>query len=267
MQDLSHYQGIAQFGPAYRFMFENDAHAPGSVDRVLAERMIRLCAETAGCLYEEYTPTKVEYAPGSRPELEELLAEVLAGCGDEERVAAIARFCAALGENADDDLNTMRLGGTEEEIIRRGSDWCTDVARVGCILCQLVGIPSRLVMLADTAQAYSGHVIIEGYRDGVWGAVDVTTNVLYLHPDGSPATTWELTNDPALVTSHRRARETPYTTPGQFRAAAIAHYFVEDARKYDYTVTSPNDYYRSILKESRRGWPEGLHWLHGEDEV
>ena len=34
---------------------------------------------------------------------------------------------------------------------------------------------------------------------------------------------------------------------------------------YDYAVSPINDYYRSILEMSGRGWPGGLRWLHGED--
>ena len=51
MFDVSAYRGIAQFGKAYQTMLENDAHAPGSVDRALAEEMVRLCPETAEYLY------------------------------------------------------------------------------------------------------------------------------------------------------------------------------------------------------------------------
>ncbi|MBI3973567.1 MAG: hypothetical protein HY332_20020 [Chloroflexi bacterium] len=45
--DLAPYTGIGQFGAVYRYMLAHDAHAPGSVDRVVAERMVRLCPETA----------------------------------------------------------------------------------------------------------------------------------------------------------------------------------------------------------------------------
>ena len=67
--DLSPDQGLSQFGPAYRIMLERDAHAQGSVDRVLMERMVRLCPETSAYLYAAYTPTDVRYQEGSRPEL------------------------------------------------------------------------------------------------------------------------------------------------------------------------------------------------------
>jgi hypothetical protein len=157
------------------------------------------------------------------------------------------------------------LGGTEMQIIRRGSDWCTDVARVACALCQASGMPARLVALADTQAAYSGHTIIEAFRDGAWGALDALSNVIYRHADGRPVTTWQLMCDPALIEAHARPPIPPFTTAAQFRAAAIANYFLWQAGRYDYTVSPANEYYRSILAMSASGWPGGLRWLHGED--
>lgn len=237
--DLSRYTGIGQFGPAYETMLRRDAHAPGSVDRVLLERMVRLCRETVGYLYAQHTPTGLAYAAGSSPALEAHAADAVgdSGCED-ERVAGIARFCSRLGQRAPQDLDCMVLGGTEEEIIRRGSDWCTDVARAACALYQVAGHPCRLVFLADTENAYSGHVIVEVCRSGLWGAVDSSTVVVYRRADGMPATTWNLMNDRDLVESHGPAA---YTSPGQFRAAAVSNYFVWERGAYDYAVSGASD--------------------------
>jgi hypothetical protein len=82
---LAAYRGPGQFGPAYRVLFERDAHAPRTVDRVLLERMVRLCPATVRSLYGQggraYTPTMVRYVRGSRPALEATLARVTAGGG------------------------------------------------------------------------------------------------------------------------------------------------------------------------------------------
>ena len=265
MVDISAYRGIGIFGPAYKITFENDTHAPGSVDRVLQENMIRLCPETADYLYREYTPIKNLYRKGFRPELECYVQKAIVGCeSDEERIEGIARFTSHLKEKVSDDLETMRFGGTEEEIIQRGSDWCADVARVGCALCQVAGFPARLVTLIDTEKAYSGHVIIEVHRAGVWGAVDPEMNVIYRHRGGRPASVWELMNDLDLIEHHYRGKPSLYRN-GQFRSAAISNYFIWRWREYDYTVSEINNYYRSILEMSTKGWPGELRRLHGED--
>ena len=264
--DLIKYTGIGQFGPAYQIMLENDAHAQGSVDRVLVARMIRICLETAEYLYTAYTPIEVKYQKGSRPELERYVNDAVTGCkSDEDRIRNIASFCSRLSIKVENQpLDDIIFGGTEEEIIQRGSDFCTDIARVGCTLCQVAGIPARIVFLADTAQAYSGHVLIEAYRNEFWGTVDTSTNVIYQHPDGKSATTWDLMNNPRLIEAHQRSNAI-YTNAGQFRSTAISNYFIW--KKYDYTVSTLNDYYLSILEMSDKGWIGGLRWLHGEDKV
>ena len=264
--DLSAYRGVGQFGRAWQYLLEHDSHAPGSVDRVLFERMVSVCADTADHLCRAYTPTRVQDASGVV--LARHAEEAVRGCSTpEERVEGVGRFTAGLAHGVDEqDLDGMLVGGTEEEIIARGSDWCVDVARVACALCQLVGIPARLVYLCNTAQAYSGHAIIEAYRQATWGAADSSTGVVYRHGDGRPATTWEVMNDRGLVDAHR-GEGAGYTHPDQFRAAAVANYFVWERPRYDYTTSGINDYYRSILEMSNRGWPGGLRWLHGEDKL
>ncbi len=263
---LSEYQGITQFGRAYQFMLENDAHAPGSVDRALMERMIRLWPATAAYLYREYTPEYVRYEQGSRPELERRLDEVTADCrSPEEQVEEIAALTASLAETTEDSLDDLLFGGVEEEIIRRGTDWCTDLARVACVLCQIGGLPSRILTLADTDQAYSGHSIVEVFRRGVWGAVDPTHAVPYRNPDGRPASAWELMNQPWLVEAHWQHKTDKMAMVGQFRCVAISNYFASDRDQYDYTVCGVDAYNRSILEMSQKGWPGGLRWLHGED--
>lgn len=151
-------------------MYANDSHAPGSVDRVLLEEMVFLCPETEAYLYTQFTPLDLRYRPGSRPVLEACLKQAVAGCGSpEEQVRAIVAHTSGLGASVTDDLDALQLGGTEEEILQRSTDWCTDLARVGCLLFQLAGLPARILVLADTEQAYSGHVITEVYRSGVGG--------------------------------------------------------------------------------------------------
>ena len=268
MINVSAYQGLGQFGPAYKVMFENDTHAPGSIDRILMEKMVRLGLETPDYLYSEYTPTRSFYQKGSRPELERYVEKAVLSCHcDEECIEALARFTSGLAENVSDDLDTMRVGGTEEEIIAWGSDWCTDVVRVGCAFSQVAGFPARIVYLVDTEKPYSGHTIMEVYRAKVWGAVDPLTNVKYRHPGGKPASTWDLMNNSCLIERHSEDESTPYTTVSQFRGAAISNYFVWRWREYDYTVSKTNDYYRSILEMSDQGWPDGLRWLHGEERL
>jgi hypothetical protein len=261
-------QGSDQFGPAYRVMLEHDTHAPGSVDRVGIEHMIRLCEASAGFLYSDYTPTAVRYRPGCRPHLETVRDEIFGDVTDvEKRVRRLARFCRCLGARAGETpIEQMRFGGREEQIIQRGSDWCTDVSRVACALLQTGGIPARIVFQANADRPYSGHVIVEAFRNGSWGAVDPTCNVVYRHPDGRPASVWELMNAPDLLQSHYRNAGTAYTNPAQFALSALVNYDIADADHYRYDVVPLNEYSRRVLELSLAGWPGGRRWLFGEEE-
>lgn len=127
--DLARYTGTDQFGLAYQVMLENDSHAAGSVDRILMGRMVRLFSETTEYLYADFTPITSLYDPGSRPVLELRVASATERCQSAEgRVEAIVGFCEELSARAAQGIDAMVLGGTEEEIIARGSDWCTDIA-------------------------------------------------------------------------------------------------------------------------------------------
>jgi hypothetical protein len=264
MIDITVYCGPGQFGEAYRIMCENDVHARCSVDWVLGENMIRLCQDTAEYLYKEYTPERSGYRQGTRPMLEKHVKKIVSSCcSDEEFVEKIVLFTSSLRDTS--DLDSMQFGGTEEEIIARGSEWCTDVVRVGCALCQVAGLPSRIVYLFDETKAYHGHVIAEVYRSSAWGAVDFVTNVIY-RDGGKPASSWELMNSPKLIEKHWRGDSTYYTTATQFSRVAITNYFVWNWKEYDYTVSRVNEYYRSILEMSEKAWPGGFRWLHGEED-
>ncbi len=246
-------------------MMRRDPHAGGSVDRQLLTKMIGLDDRTTAFLYGRSPSRRTSYRRGARPILEAVARGIAPpGLSDEARIRAIVRFLSGLHPESPDDLDSLTFGGTEEEIIARGSDWCTDIARTGCALFQVMGFPSRLVYLADTFKAYSGHAIGETYRRGRWGAVDPLTNVVYLTKSGLPATTRDLMTQPGLVERHYRGRSTLYSRRGQFRTAAIAKYQLGRREDYNYRVSGVTPYYRSILSMSDRGWPGGLRWLHGE---
>lgn len=266
MIDLPDFTGPAAFGRAYETMLANDAHADGSVDRVLLSRMIRVCPETAGYLYGSFTPTEVRYEKGSRPQLESILSGLSPGRARKEgAIDRIVEFTAGLAPGADCDPGAMIVGGTEEQIIQRGSDWCPNVARVACVLCRIAGFPARIVTLFNLDKAYSGHVIVEAFRVGKWGALDSSTGIVYRGQDGRPASTWDLMSNPGLVEAHRSDPRAFYTSVGQFRSAGLANYFCWQADQYDYSTSRLNDYYLSIQDMSDKGWPGGLRWLHGED--
>ncbi|MDO9538346.1 MAG: transglutaminase domain-containing protein [Thermoplasmata archaeon] len=266
MKSIDKYKGINQFGLAYKIMFENDSHAPGSVDRVLMENMVRLNSDTVDYLYSDYTSLKSNYVKGTKPILEQLVGKMIDEKPNESIIERIALFTSQLQDKCPGDLDLLMVGGIEEELIQHGTDWCTDIARVACALFQVAGVPARLVYLVNLDLPYSGHVINEVFRENKWGAVDTTTNVIYLNADNKPASLKELMDNPSLITHNSNGELTPYTNIPQFKAAAITNYYIWDWQKYVYARSKVNDYYRSILEMSEKGWPDGLRWIHGESD-
>jgi transglutaminase-like putative cysteine protease len=219
--------------------------------------MVQLCDATVDHLYSSYTQTGVRYERGARPELERYVEQATGGFADvEDRVTAIARLCANIAATSPAEELDSVFGGSEEEILRRKTDWCVDLARAACALYQVANLPARLVILADTSHAYSGHQIVEVHRSGRWGAVDPATDVVYRWPDGSPASTRDLMSHSELARAHNRGDATPYTHPGQFRFAAIVNYFIWEAERYNYAVSGLNDY----LHLNTHDGPKRLAW-------
>ncbi len=259
-------RGLGVFGPAYANLFARDPHADGSVDRVLQARMVCWSPATHARFYGRPAPARSRYRAGSRPGLERCLRAWGGDRRDDEPfVDALARFTSHLRPRGADDPDALRFGGTEEAILRRGSDWCTDVARVAAALAQAAGRPARLVALADLRRAYSGHMIVEVARGRRWGALDPLTGVVYRTAAGRPLSVAQLRRDPARLRAYARKYRTELSAPAQFRGVAFVGYPIERRADFRYPVSRISPYYRAVLALAADGWPGGRTWRFGED--
>lgn len=259
--NLAKYKGRTGFGIYDGLLrLENDVHAPGSVDSALLDEMVKLVPETAGYLYTKYTPLTIKYRKGSRPYLEEIVREVAVRGGDETRAKALMHWCSLIPDNFPTPkkstnkgfwtTDTTLFGGTEEELIKRGTEICTELARVLCVLAQVAGMPARLAALFDMRRKNWGHGVTEIYvrtrRQSGWAVFDATSDVCYQMPDGRLASAWDLRNDPKVVDSHPEHGKKPYVYGRIYRCSAIVNYFVWDWEKYDYRWNLISDYVRKI---------------------
>jgi hypothetical protein len=71
-------------------------------------------------------------------------------------------------------------GLDDEALLSSGRAWCNEQARVFVRLCQVAGIPARLIFLFYSP-APGGHVIAEFYADGRWSMADAS--FLCVFPD------------------------------------------------------------------------------------
>lgn len=158
------------------------------VDRWLSNNFIVYRKETAKFLYQDYTPLKVNYKKGTFPLLEKIVAKYTAGLkSDKDKaVALLTKAMPVLLRHpalppykalaVDRNLN-------DEQLVESGEAWCGEQSRVFVRLCQVAGIPARMIALFY-ADNKNGHSIAEFYADGHWSMADSTYFVVFPAKDG-----------------------------------------------------------------------------------
>jgi hypothetical protein len=139
-------------------------------------------------------------------------------------------------------------GGTEELVIAKGSDWCAELVRVFCALCELSGISARIVFALDGSD--DGHVLAECHVGDEWMLVDPLAAKLYedarLGRVGA-ARMHQMTGVEKRVLT--ASAEHYYVHERFFRYLSVAEYSIRDAARYDYGLSRCNDYYRQRLSD------------------
>ncbi len=145
------------------------------LDRWMANHYIFYRPETAEYLYAAYSPTTVNYSKGLLPSYEKAVETFTAGCtNDLERgLALLTRAMPQvlrhpgmppLGKPVPPDRNL-----DDEALLATGSGWCNEQARVFIRLCQVAGIPARMIHLFG-----QNHTIAEFYAGGGWIMADAS---------------------------------------------------------------------------------------------
>jgi transglutaminase-like putative cysteine protease len=165
------------------------------IDRDQAQSMVRLCAETEEALYEDgFSPTRIHYRKGSRPQLE-AIAATLEGTTPREKAFAAMRWVATnvkhphiTGPTAPD------RNFTEEQLVDSCRGWCNEQTRVFVALCEVMEIPARLNFVFHVNEV-CGHTCAEVYLDGRWVFFDITFQVVVELPNGQLAEGRDLCGD------------------------------------------------------------------------
>lgn len=246
----------------------------GTVDHALFDQAVLLQANTAEAIYSEFTPLDQPYKAGSRIFLEKVVAEVTAGLSD-ERSKAIALMDwvrdipLIYGHSSvpfSEGGTEIFHGGSEEEVIRKGSTMCNETARVLIILAQIAGIPSRYIghmvpIDYDNPRSGTGHGVTEMYIEGAWAYFDIRGRY-YIKPDGQIASCWDMVQDPDLVDaqseeviSHWFSKMGHDHVKKFFLQSAVqivANYMTADHGAYDYSWVLPSAVARNEAREKGR---------------
>jgi hypothetical protein len=236
--------GRAAFGPEIERLLAEDPHRSGSVDAVLLDQQQRLTFQSQAGLYAAPSDTP-PYVPGTRPELEAWVRVVAGDALHPLQIGvALTRFCALVptrfpteerstASGFYGDFSTYLCGGTEEEVIKKGSPLAAERARVLCAMAQVAGLPARIVFLARSAPA-ERHAVTEIFMQGRWSIFDGCSGRFYAWPKHGYASVWEVQRLPIMVdraADHGRQR---YVDSAYFHNAGIAAYDVGDFASYQY---------------------------------
>ena len=236
--------GRGAFGPELEALLGGDPHRPGSVDAMLLDRQVRVTTQNQSALYAR--PASVlDYRRGSRPELEAFVGAVTEGALHEVQIAvALARFCARIPRDFPlpdrstasgfyGDFSAFLCGGTEEEVIKKGSPLAAERARVLCLMAQIAGLPARMVFLARD-EPVERHTVVEIFLGNRWCVLDAFSGRFYAWPKHGYASAWDVRTLPQLVDNSPDRGRVRYVDAAYFRHVAIATYDLSGTASYSY---------------------------------
>ena len=208
-------------------------------DRVYHRDAITLCDETLEYLYTKYTPLSLKYKPGTRPELEKVVNKLTnRRMTDREKALRLLYWVRDIPDLKPKYAGQVIGGVTEEENIRQRNGNCGDLACILVCLCQIAGLPARIVAHYGTpaidGSMRSGHAVTEIYVEKRWAYMDIR-GIVYEWPTGRLASAIDLIRFPEL------ARIQPPRVLKEIRKG----YSVEKAESFFYArrVTKISNYF------------------------
>ena len=238
-------QGYGIFGKPNEIMLKNDLHDLASIDHMLIRNMILLDEESSQVLYQKTSCLNVEghdlYA----------FAQQSKAAHDRQSIRNVLDYTSDIAMRYDVDFKDMSFGGTEQQILQRGTDWCADMARVGTVLLQCLGIPCRILHLVNLNKAYHGHVVGEAYYEGRYGVVDFIYG--YQFYGETPISARDILRNADVLSAY------PEEYGGLYSAIGVSEYNPMDASN-DYAISRPNTYYLKLIYTDRHD-----KWIMGED--
>ncbi|NLD82120.1 MAG: hypothetical protein GX642_13265 [Smithella sp.] len=238
-------KGYGVFGKAYEEMLRNDLHAPASIDHELMKNMVLLDDESAVFLYSRvvrHDLTGHELYP---------FAQRFKAPTDKETIRNVLQYTQNIAASYNTDFDEMMFGGTEQQILDRGTNWCSDMARAGAVLLQCLGIPCRIIYLANLGKAYNGHTAGEAYYQGGYGIVDFICG--YQFCGNKPVSAFDIRKKPEILETYPEAYQ------GLFSAIAISEYN-PCAAGNNFSISTPNEYYLKLIHTNHQN-----KWIMGED--
>ena len=238
-------KGYDVFGKSYGYMLRNDLHDINSIEHKLMQEQIRLDSVSEPFLYGGY---QILY-PLENHELY-TFSQKFKMKNELESIKAVVRYTSKLASNFDVPLKDMLFGGTEKEILSRGTDWCFDLARLAAVILDCIGLTSRFIFVANPYKAYNAHVLLEVYYNNSWGVIDPLYGYIFF--DTKPICAKDIIHSVQLNVMNEDYKN-------MFNQISIAEYNPNDEDN-KYIISKCNEYTYKINTIIQDGT-----WLLGED--
>jgi hypothetical protein len=258
--------GLRGFSPAIDRLLDHRIYAPHTVDAVLQDGAVVVGPECGTRLSAppDLSRYRLDELPDRRVLLAALMRHLELASHWHERLGRLARFTADIERLFPSPEHSAAggfyptpddfwWGGTEEQVIAKGSDWCHEVARVYCALSQVAGMPARIVYILGRED---GHAVAECFVEGAWALVDPLAPHVYRREDGMPLSIAEMgrADEGRRRRLTRDGREGTYVRARYFEFTAVAEYYLVEADRYDYSPSRCNAFNRRLLGP---GWNGG----------
>lgn len=231
--------GYDVFGKEYGYMLRNDPHDPKSIEHVLMQKMVLMDEESVMHFYgmetNLYDMTKHDLYVFSKRFVSDT---------NEDTLRNILKYTSNIADKFDIDISDMLFGGTEKEILERGTDWCFDMARAAAALIDSLNMRARLLFLARPDKAYHGHVVLEVYANGNWHVCDPIYGYLFS------------SSAKDILKSRELDELNDYAK--QYQQIAICEY--DPTETHECIVSRVNEYTLKVNTMEQNG-----NWLLGED--
>lgn len=239
-------KGYDVFGKEYGCMLRNDLHDINSIEHKLMQEMVRLDSISEPFLYGGY---QISYPMENN--ILYSFAQRFKRDNDLESIKSLIHYTSQIATNYNTPLDEMYFGGTEKEILDRGTDWCFDLARLAAVILDCLGMTSRFVFVANPNKAYHGHVLIEVFYNDSWGVVDPLYG--YVFYDNTPISAKDIYHSSVLQELNEEYKN-------MFKQVAIVDYNPNNEEN-KYIISKCNKYtltLNSIVQDGK--------WKFGEDK-
>ena len=241
-------KGYGVFGKSYEIMNKNDLHDINSIDHRFMQEIILLDESSYDYLYNK----EVNYYDMTHHELFEF-SKQFKGNSNKETINNVLMFTRNIAKNFNVEFEDMLFGGSEKQIIERGTDWCADISRVAAVILDCLSIPCRILHLANINKAYNGHVLVEAFYENKWGVIDPLYG--YLFYKDKPIDAYQLLKDKHYLNGYNDYYKE------LFNAIAINEYNPMD-KTNNYNISKPNEYYLKLINSSHND-----NWIMYENVI